>query len=1043
MDGKIVVAGVKSEHVATKEDVLRYFLIGSASRSTGSTLMNDQSSRSHAIFSLILHQRQSKSRECKASKFHLVDLAGSERAKRTGAVANRLKELVCINQGLLALGNVISALGDERKVRVQSQGIHVVTGHIPYRDSKLTRMLQDSLGGNSKTLMIACVSPSARNFEETLNTLKYANRAKNIRNRPILNQESLHHSLLDTHEDVTKMKDEIAGLQLKLKHATNDSVSTRRPDNTKSQKEASSRWKIKYKQLNDGYHCALESIESMRSYSVEAATALVSMEKYIMPLGRAVQKSLNEVVMLMNSAIQVANITTRGALPSVKSSTDQTEKEVTTLVTASIDRESFERIKKELHTAKSDLQRDEQIFELKNEEIKKLQEKLNDTNTANKALGERIQKLEQSGQLWVNPKFRDPNDDNTQLNARSCNLIDSDAISSTNRSNNCSSRGLFSARVGSSSSSVSEEDRVLTGQEAHVDIQELNFAARASTARKYIKSSPGFGTIVHKSSANLHEKVLELEVSNQRLRTKLNNLQAQQDKFLREQEETTRGWQLEQEHLSEHAREADRMLHAVRIENAALRSMRSSATLTDSRSRLDKNAQSRELASKSAHAEAHIDSGERKEVSTQDDKLEGQPEESAILELYNTCLEQLMILQLAKNDVLSLLKEKKKTEGHKQLASSRKSALELQNLRKSLVLKQSITELGASVCNIQEQIQVEHRSLEEIARLTKLKARAERKLEQLKLQEQGNNFLNELERQELGDLEELIDDLSSHIAFQDAELSNARKALADMENEANAQDVKTIEAMVVALCTKLGAHQNKAIATFIRRSLEDILHLRMKLNSSVNQNKTLAQAVRERDTVIDQLDNGLQAARKEFDRRLELQMEEIHALKFQISASEEKMKQVRSSRGASISSDSIVPFDTKDKDAYIADLENHVVFFKIKAKELQDQLRAWIQTGTSTLSSKSVTLSESNHSHFDEDDVREERHERYLKRINQLEQVNEGLMKDLATARILLRSRSIPASDSVTSFSKVAPVIRVMRSELREIKPRPHSQPCA
>lgn len=109
------------------------------------------------------------------SKFHFVDLAGSERLKRTAAMGERVKEGISINSGLLALGNVISALGDPSKSRA--------TTHVPYRDSKLTRLLQDSLGGNAHTLMIACVSPAEWNVGETINTLKYANRARNIKNR--------------------------------------------------------------------------------------------------------------------------------------------------------------------------------------------------------------------------------------------------------------------------------------------------------------------------------------------------------------------------------------------------------------------------------------------------------------------------------------------------------------------------------------------------------------------------------------------------------------------------------------------------------------------------------------------------------------------------------------------------------------------------------------------------------------------------------------------------------------------------------------------
>ena len=106
-------------------------------------------------------------------------MAGSERIKKTGATGQVLKEGISINKGLLALGNVISALTEEGKKEK----------HIPYRDSKLTRILQDSLGGNSRTTMIACVSPAETNYEESLNTLKYASRARNIKNKPVVNRD--------------------------------------------------------------------------------------------------------------------------------------------------------------------------------------------------------------------------------------------------------------------------------------------------------------------------------------------------------------------------------------------------------------------------------------------------------------------------------------------------------------------------------------------------------------------------------------------------------------------------------------------------------------------------------------------------------------------------------------------------------------------------------------------------------------------------------------------------------------------------------------
>lgn len=141
--------------------------------------MNDTSSRSHSLFTIYIETAetvQGKQR-FKVGKLNLVDLAGSERQSKTQATGIRLKEATKINLSLSALGNVISALVDGRQ------------SHIPYRDSKLTRLLQDSLGGNTKTVMIAAISPADYNLDETLSTLRYASRAKSIKNKPRVNED--------------------------------------------------------------------------------------------------------------------------------------------------------------------------------------------------------------------------------------------------------------------------------------------------------------------------------------------------------------------------------------------------------------------------------------------------------------------------------------------------------------------------------------------------------------------------------------------------------------------------------------------------------------------------------------------------------------------------------------------------------------------------------------------------------------------------------------------------------------------------------------
>ncbi|XP_057973619.1 kinesin-like protein KIN-4A isoform X2 [Malania oleifera] len=214
-NGVITLAGSTEVSVTTLKDMATCLEQGSLSRATGSTNMNNQSSRSHAIFTITVEQMrklnptflgdssptEGMSEEYLCAKLHLVDLAGSERAKRTGSDGLRFKEGVHINKGLLALGNVISALGDEKK---RKEGAHV-----PYRDSKLTRLLQDSLGGNSRTVMIACISPADINAEETLNTLKYANRARNIQNKPVVNRDPISSEML-------KMRQQLEHLQAEL-----------------------------------------------------------------------------------------------------------------------------------------------------------------------------------------------------------------------------------------------------------------------------------------------------------------------------------------------------------------------------------------------------------------------------------------------------------------------------------------------------------------------------------------------------------------------------------------------------------------------------------------------------------------------------------------------------------------------------------------------------------------------------------------------------------------------------------------------------------
>ncbi|KAL4558321.1 hypothetical protein LXL04_036519 [Taraxacum kok-saghyz] len=201
-DGKggVLVRGLEEEIVTSASEIFTLLERGSAKRRTAETLLNKQSSRSHSLFSITIHIKEANPEGdelIKCGKLNLVDLAGSENICRSGAREGRAREAGEINKSLLTLGRVITALVEH-------------LGHIPYRDSKLTRLLRDSLGGRTKTCIIATVSPAVHCLEETLSTLDYAHRAKNIRNKPEVNQKMMKTTLIkDLYGEIERLKAEV------------------------------------------------------------------------------------------------------------------------------------------------------------------------------------------------------------------------------------------------------------------------------------------------------------------------------------------------------------------------------------------------------------------------------------------------------------------------------------------------------------------------------------------------------------------------------------------------------------------------------------------------------------------------------------------------------------------------------------------------------------------------------------------------------------------------------------------------------------------
>ncbi|KAF1335339.1 Kinesin-like protein, partial [Globisporangium splendens] len=892
-EGCIVIAGVKSEVASTQDAVFRYLVLGGASRATGSTLTNEQSSRSHAIFTLVLHQRELATGACHKAKFHLVDLAGSERAKRTGAVATWSKEFASINQGLLALGNVISALGDEKRRNMVTATVNGGV-HVPYRDSKLTRLLQDSLGGNSKTLMIACASPAAINFEETLNTLKYANRAKSIRNRPIVNQHevsSTDDELVEKQKqsvnDIARMKAEIAHLHTQLQQSSgiNTTAASSRPTTSspsspipaprsgkREHSSSSSGADVKLAAVEQELHLATkkvkqcaECVETMRGFSLEAITPL-------------------------NAAIQTANSCDTGT------SANNTKGDQDNVDDADNQDERIKCMAKELQDAKNDLVRDEQIFEMENQEIQRLHTLLLDAKTKNEKLIEKVQQLERGGQLWSNVESStagntsessgaggggmgpvspttteesgDGRDDDEEERAPTAQTATRTSTTSGIATSHglrgvkaTSSRGLFTKRSGTATYD-GEKDNVLIG---NGDDDDASLRGSRVTSREALKprsdvSAPptakpcsehlatASGSSLHRSSESGAAVIAKLEETIASLRAKVEEFQQQNGELLHGREESTRRWQLDRQNYERQINEAEQTIEALRKEKQVpgdttigAEKHGSSAAVAESKSSMYLRP-----SSPSNHAKEslflEIEEPETTEVertpppsdakrtsmrSSSSKEVHSSSNLKPVVSVFEEWTTRLTEYNEARRQVLNLIKEKQEAQLHKDEASRRVNALEMQKLRQSLSLRESISDVSKPLSIINEKMQVQTRTQDELERLKKLKGRAERKMKALRKQEEQDTFLDGNAQQELAGLERLVEDLNSHIAFQDAELSKAREDLQSIKMQSQAEDASPIDTLTHTIAAQLRQAGSSDDATaLVKKMLEETPRLR-------------------------------------------------------------------------------------------------------------------------------------------------------------------------------------------------------------------------
>nr|XP_045609917.1 kinesin-like protein KIF13A isoform X6 [Procambarus clarkii] len=293
------VDGLSLLAVSSYEEIEQLIEEGNKARTVAATNMNSESSRSHAVFTIVLTQTVSDvasgvSGE-KVSKMSLVDLAGSERAVKTGAVGERLKEGSNINKSLTTLGLVISKLADQ----AVGKGRGKCDNFVPYRDSVLTWLLKDNLGGNSRTVMVATVSPAADNFEETLSTLRYADRAKRIVNHAVVNEDPNAKIIRELREEVETLRTQL----LSLRQMTRDGPASLQEEESLNEKlheseklitNLSETWENKLKKTERVQQERQQALEKM-GISVQASGISVEKNKYYL-VNLNADPSLNEML---------------------------------------------------------------------------------------------------------------------------------------------------------------------------------------------------------------------------------------------------------------------------------------------------------------------------------------------------------------------------------------------------------------------------------------------------------------------------------------------------------------------------------------------------------------------------------------------------------------------------------------------------------------------------------------------------------------------------------------------------------------------------
>jgi hypothetical protein len=383
--GRICVVGSKREACDTIEQATSILNEGCLRRVSASTKLNNRSSRSHAVLTITLQQKFLEDGKILKSKVHLVDLAGSERNKRAGTddAGVRFEESVNINRGLLVLGKVINALGDSQRKRPAK--------HVPYRESKLTHILKDSLGGNTHTVMIACISPADNCFVDTLSTLKYANRARNIINCPVVNRATSDDDLFvqGLQSEIRRLRSNLLreesrprseshivrfffvffifslSLSLSLSLFSHSTTSTHTHTHTHTQAQLAERYRVGMNKASIALTTLTKRLKKMCDFN--SNNNILELHAYAL------------------AASESARLCCQDDENEVENGEEEEDEMPSQQKIKSLQQELNE-LKEELKNAREDLRRDEIIFQRKTEERVMLQERLNTANAQIEAM---------------------------------------------------------------------------------------------------------------------------------------------------------------------------------------------------------------------------------------------------------------------------------------------------------------------------------------------------------------------------------------------------------------------------------------------------------------------------------------------------------------------------------------------------------------------------------------------------------------------------------------------------------------------------------